>query len=454
MRRLLISLFVLAPAVASANGRPPASIHLHFRPGEQSEIILAATFGALFSNDDGATWRWMCETAIGYGGTYDPDYALSPTGRAFATTFDGLQVDQDACSFQLSTFGESFASQVTTAPNGNILVAMSFQGDAAAVPPIPPDFKLYRSTTDGTSFNAGVTVGTGGEWWQSLEVAPSDSNRVYLTGYRVISGQPKRLLLFRSNDGGQSYSPLAVTTFQTTNRSDLEIAAISKTDPNRLLLRVTWWQDTIGDAFYLSTNGGTSWTKVIEIGDTARGVAFRQNGEAIIGTTQSGIYRSTTGGASFTLVPGSQPNINCLAERDNGELWACTNNYAGAPFDYGVMKTTDMSTWTGVLKFEDITGPLDCPSGTIMKDCCTVHLQACPFEFTPEWCGLRAQLGITADPVGCATVDGAVGPDAPGTGGGDGCCGSAAHPVGMGVLITLVGMGLGIGRRRRRSQAL
>ena len=449
MKRALSIVVVCALAgTAWANGRPPAAINLHVRPGQQDQLVLAATFGALFSSDNGATWRWMCETAIGYGGTYDPDYAVSPTGRVFATTFDGLQVKQDDCVFMPSAFGATFAAQVAVAPNGNVIVARSFPGDETVTPPLPPEHKVFRSTNDGASFNAGVMVTTGQPWWASLDVAPSDPNRVYLTGYKVMTGQPKTLLFYRSDDGGLTFDPMPIGTFEVTDRSDLEIAAISKTDPDRLLMRVTWWMETIGDAFYLSTNGGTSWTKVLEVADLAHAVTFRQNGEAIIGTSQSGTYRSATGAAPYNLLPDPQPDLSCLRERENGELWGCTNNYAAPPFDYGLMKTTDLTNWTGVMRFQDITGPVACAAGTIMQDCCTVHVAACPFQLTPEWCGLRAQLGITANPIECATVDGGLLPDAAGTGGGGGCCGAGAQPVGVGVLTALVALGLG---RRRRS---
>src|SRR5687767_14662124 len=92
MRRLA-TLAVLAAmtAGASANGRPPQTMTLNFKRGNDLEIVAGLTFGALISHDGGATWLWMCEAAIGYGGVYDPDYELVPSGAVFATTFDGLR---------------------------------------------------------------------------------------------------------------------------------------------------------------------------------------------------------------------------------------------------------------------------------------------------------------------------------------------------------------------------
>jgi len=257
-------------------------------------------------------------------------------------------------------------------------------------------------------------------------------------------------LFYRSDNGGQDYTPLAVDAFEVTGRSDLQIAAISTSDPDRALMRVTWWNPSgvVGDAFWLTVNAGQSWVKVLETNDNARGAVFRANGDAVIGTFRSGIYQSTNQGQSFNLLPEPQPDVYCLREAPNGELWACTNNLDLPPQNYGVMKTTDLTTWTGVMRYEDdIVGPVDCAVGTLQQDCCTVHTAACPFMTTPEWCFLRSQLGITADPIVCDAPDASmVGGEAPVKPGS--CCGAGTQPAGVGFLIAIVGFALT--RRRRR----
>jgi MYXO-CTERM domain-containing protein len=88
-------------------------------------------------------------------------------------------------------------------------------------------------------------------------------------------------------------------------------------------------------------------------------------------------------------------------------VWACTRNYGDAsnPGDgFGIMKTTDLATWTGVLKYEDIQAPVSCAAGTVQKDTCE----------TQRWCGVAQQLGITSTAIDCSVVtpDGPP-PDAP-----------------------------------------
>src|SRR4051812_15404808 len=90
--------------VANGNGRPPLTTGVHFRPGDPHSLYVATTFGLLISHDDGCTFRWVCETNIGYGGIFDPLYEVTADGSIFATTFTGLRVSRDGgCSFTTVT---------------------------------------------------------------------------------------------------------------------------------------------------------------------------------------------------------------------------------------------------------------------------------------------------------------------------------------------------------------
>jgi hypothetical protein len=60
---------------AAANGRDPYISTIQWRPGMEQQVMVGATFGLIRSDDGGATWKWYCERTVGYGGTYDPDYA-------------------------------------------------------------------------------------------------------------------------------------------------------------------------------------------------------------------------------------------------------------------------------------------------------------------------------------------------------------------------------------------
>jgi hypothetical protein len=215
-------LALAAPAVA--NGRFPAAVTITFRDGHPQEAIAGATFGALVSYDGGTTWRWICEQAIGYGGAYDPDYAFSDAGTIFATTFDGLKANRNACTFDATPLGQAFVAQVE--PEGTaVLAAMSD----------PADAKIYASANDGVSFPTSTSPGMNNDFWTSLAHAPSDAQRVYLTGSRIAAAP----LLFTSTTGGGAFSPMATTGMTLSANSHVTIVGVALTSlPVPTVMRV------------------------------------------------------------------------------------------------------------------------------------------------------------------------------------------------------------------------
>jgi uncharacterized protein (TIGR03382 family) len=446
MSRLILLGALLAGFAGSAlaNGRAPGSSTINFQRGNESHIAAGMTFGIVLSQDNGATWSWMCEDAIGYGGNYDPDYAFTASGSIFATTFDGLKVNRDGCVYGASVLSPGaptrFFSTVTVASDGTIYAANTDEADG----------KIYKSTDDGVTFPTSAAIaGSTKTWWQSLEVAPSDPSVVYLSGYRFISGQPKDFFLLRSANAGTSFTALPGSGTSTPNgiavmsSSVIEIAGISKTNPDVVYVRVTLSDNAITDTIYRSTNGGQSWTKILEL-QGAIAFVVRANGDLVAGTQAKGSYVSTNQGGNGVIGTDwaelvNAPHINCLGENSAGEVWACTQNYGAVPLtdEFGIMKSTNLITWTGVLKFQDLKEPTTCPSGTVQKDKCDTNL----------WCGLCAQLGCNANRV-CAVAD-AGPPDGVFVNEPEGCCSTGSDGIpGLLVLGLAVAM---VSLRRRRS---
>jgi uncharacterized protein (TIGR03382 family) len=197
------------------------------------------------------------------------------------------------------------------------------------------------------------------------------------------------------------------------------------------------------DGLYRSINGGTSWTK-IHSQQTPISVLLRRNGELVVATASTGAVKSVNGGPWIPLV--NAPHISCLAENTAGEVWACTANFGSPslPADgFGIMKTTDLATWTGVARYQDIKEPVACPTSTVQYQKC---------DRNPNldiWCGLCTQLGC--DPKRECPSD-ADGPPGDGLPPSDkkGCCqsGGEAAPgaVALGGVVFVV-----LRRRRRRT---
>src|SRR5262245_25585198 len=147
---------------ASANGRPPGTSSIHFRRGLPQEIAVGLSFGLLVSRDGGATWHWMCEDAIGYGGIYDPDYVFTSSGALLATTLDGLRVMRDGCTF--GPIGSKFVSAVAQGPDGKLYHATVDTPSTTN----PGDSSIYRSDDDGAHGPAGGDL---------LQAAPASGER-------------------------------------------------------------------------------------------------------------------------------------------------------------------------------------------------------------------------------------------------------------------------------------
>src|SRR5262249_38658504 len=101
--RSIVVMLALA-GVADANGRAPVTNGIWFHPTDPHALYVRSTFGLLISHDDGCTFDWICEDNIGYGGVFDPKYAIGGDGAIFAATEHGLRVSRDGgCSFSTAT---------------------------------------------------------------------------------------------------------------------------------------------------------------------------------------------------------------------------------------------------------------------------------------------------------------------------------------------------------------
>src|SRR5437879_1853679 len=131
MRPALVLALALAASAAHAGGRAPLTNGVYFRAGDPHSLYVRTTFGLLISHDDGCTMRWVCETAIGYGGLFDPKYAIATDGTIFATTFSGLRVSRDGgCTFttNASLPADTWIDALELAPSGEVWIGTATSG--------------------------------------------------------------------------------------------------------------------------------------------------------------------------------------------------------------------------------------------------------------------------------------------------------------------------------------
>ncbi|HEY0254242.1 MAG TPA: hypothetical protein VGC41_22090, partial [Kofleriaceae bacterium] len=263
----------------------------------------------------------------------------------------------------------------------------------------------------------------------------------------------KQFLLFTSANGGSTpFTEMSQTGLLASNFSAMDVVGISPTDPKTVYLRINLETGTSGDSIYKSTDAGATWTKILTTND-AFGLVFlaRSNGDLIAATKTSGAQVSTNGGTTWTPLV-NPPHISCLVENHGThDVWACTENYdsIGITGDgFGIMKTTDYASWTGVQRYQDISGVVQCDAATPQAAQCVSSYQGQP----SVWCCLEAQLGITDTSVDCTGANSCAftGDSAENVTVSEpkGCCNTGGS--GAGYALLAAGTGALLWRRRKR----
>jgi hypothetical protein len=444
MKRLPLAIAALAlgAATAHANGRYPSAKSISPKPGSDQDIIVGTTLGAMITHDDGAHWYWICEQNVGYGGVFDPKYEIAADdGTIYATTQNGLRVSRDGgCTFEtarLRGFGQPgwpddlWMDALDVAPDGTVWIGTTETGLPNAV---------YKSTDHARSFEKiGLETGTG--WWKSLDVAPSDGNRIYVTGYEIAP--TPRAFIERSVNGGQDWEELPLTDVQVVAEDKVLLLGVDPTNADIVYLRAG---DSAGpgkDRVYRTANGGTTWTEVLATDRVVVGFVVLGDGTVLVQGPQpmegeSGcLWRSTDGGNTFggcETGPGAsyynRDVMKCLATREDGTLFACSANWD--PNFATVMRTKDGAPLTKSFRFNELSGALQCPSGTPQHDVCELRY----------WPGFAEQYGITGP------VDAGVGGDDDG-GGSKGCCDAGADGGSTALLVGIAFLAFSVERRRR-----
>ncbi len=435
MQRVVGLAVVLAAAAAYANGRGPLTNGIYFKPGDVHSLYVRSTFGLLISHDDGCTMNWFCEGDVGYGGNFDPKYAVATDGTIFATTFSGLRVSRDdGCSFttNASLPPDTWIDALDIGPTGEVWVGTASSG-------APND--IYASTDNGMTFQSrGMLSGT--IWWKSVKVARSNPQRIYVGGYEVAGTLPDGGMaplahLAHSDDDGANWteSPLAGVLY-----SSVPTVIVSAVDPqNADVLFVTsiGANPPNGDRVYRSTDAGATLTEVLATTDPVRDIVIRDAQTVLVATQLGGSFVSTTAGQSFQPM-ASPPQLNCLGQRDDGVLIGCGANWQ--PDYMAVAKSADgAQSWQKVWRFVELYGPLQCPAGTPEHDTCGDQL----------WPNLAAQFACTGP--SCGAFQGQVygaGPTpdtAPPAKKKTGCCDAGGAPG----LLWAGLVALWLGRRRK-----
>ena len=417
LARLAALITTLVPALAHANGASiPDTAEFHPQSPTPGDLAMNATFGFLFSGDDGAHWGWTCHEAIIGTVSLTPRTYRNPSGAMFAAVPLGLAVQPDKSLWRTTDRGCNWLSIASLANDAVLGLAFDASGNralAAGTDASVTTGLAWISSDGGATFGAPI-VSRPGQYLTSALIAPSDPQRLYVTG---LKPSPAAASVLRSMDGGSNWTEFPFSTGPDTVR----LLAISPTNADLVWLR----QDSTMDRVLVSTNGAATFRALLTIPADVTGFALTEGGNrAWVATRTTGGVYSASGGGPFVHLSGA-PNPRCLTSH-GAEVFACANPYGD---DFAAGRTTDGVVWTTAMSFARIGAPISCPAGSSSADVCE-----------PLWPGIDLKIhGAAPTPT----------PTPPGTGHKRGCSCSVDHGS-PGMLPGLLALAALLARRSRR----
>ncbi len=400
---LLRALMALAACITSgplalANGAFPLSGQFLANPTDPDQLIMRGNFGLVVSRDGGASFSWLCETGMGYE-NIEPPMALLASGSILLAVPGGIsRSDASWCDFTL-------ASGITA----NVVDVSIERGTPQAALAVSYDLgtrssELWSSSDDGQSF---APISTFDDFQiTSVDVAASDSDRIYVSGRTVPGGAGS---LLRSDDHGANWDAYDVPFLIP---SQPYIAAVHPDDPDTVYVR----RNGIPGTLWVTHNGGQSFEMILKLTGPLKAFALSPDGQELLaGSMGDGLLRADAESPVFERV--ACDGVQCLSWTDAG-LFSCgdliINRYmVGSSSDQG--ESFDTVLWPSC-----VPGPLECPDGTSIATCgddwpmvqTQFHTSECSDAATLPAnlaCFATAGAGGATDSAGAAGAGGAAG---------------------------------------------
>jgi hypothetical protein len=444
----------LAPRQGRANGRLPGANRILAPSQFPNLVIVRATYGILPSMDDGTTWSFLCEDALGLPetATIDPALALTSSGALVAGISPqppGLDVsNDDGCSWTCAggpLAGQAIADLAVrpNAPDSVVALTATFNlidGGTTA------SSQVFESTDDGANWTALGTPIDPSVIVTTVDVAASDPNRLYVAGTRGF-GTARTASLFESTDDGATWTerPLPADPALV---APAYIAGVDPANADRVYVRTSSPSELL-----VTDDGGQSFQSVLSLHGLMQGFALSPDGATIYaGGQDDGLYVGDSTALAFTQV--STVHVQCLATRGS-ELWACADDQETGGFIAGV-STDQGATFTAKLHLGSVSAPVACGPAPAGAFACGADAGGSQCSGMP-FANLCMNLGCAADASAPAsgmkgTADGG---EAGGASGGSSCrCSLAGHaepaPIAPGAVA--LGVILLHARRRRRAR--
>jgi MYXO-CTERM domain-containing protein len=477
------SAVLFAFPAGAGDGLFPASRQIVFSPTDPNVVVGMTTYGLLPSQDNGKTWAYVCEGALGlYNGYEEPELTLTANGLVVGLLGpqSGLSVSKNlGCNWNCvggGLAGQQIADVIARpdAPHSVLALTKTFN-DAGAYS------QVFQSTDDGNTWSALGAPLDATFLAETLGLVVGDPTTIYVTGERNY-GAARTASLFVSRDGAATWTEHPVPQFDPTSEQNVLMAAVDPGDGYRVYLRSRALSGGGSSNLYMTTDGGNSFVVaktfvyprpqvVTDYGELMSFALSPDGSKVYVGSPPDGLWMASRGNLNFTQV-NANVRIQCLATRNatsGPELWACSDELSGfiigRSTDDGAFFEVKMATVTS------LKGPLSCsPSATATGACgvdggassvcnCTDYTNLCSYTEQVNSC-----LGCGQGPEGgsasadaAATADTGTGDAAAGARAGvrsSGCgCSTVGSSRPAGPLADLALAGLALTRRRARRAA-
>ncbi len=426
----------LVASDAHANGRFPSAEQLVVDPGDPNHITVQVTYGFIHTRDAGRTWTWTCEDAAFYGGELDPPIALLDGGVLIAGVFDGLVVaSPDSCNLGFAPglenrfFVDVSASKVD--PRRAIAISSNGLGMNTF------DTRLWASGDAAASWAQAGTSLPDDFLALTADVAPSNEQRVYVSGFQILSSTNYVGSLARSSDGGQTWEIVPIPG--SANNSGPYLAAVDPTNADRIYLRL----DSELGTLLVSDDAGDTWDTVYTASSRLLGFALSPDGAQVrVGSETDGIHAASTTDLAFSQI--NTLGTRCLTWHKD-VLYACAKE-AFAGFTIG--KSLDGGQTFEAIHHLQCLGGVDpkCPEETTtVGQKCTGKWAAQEQILQTDTCPIPSQGGGGAGGGGSGDESDGCGCRAAGDDGGDD---TAVY------ILLVAGAAMLLRHRARRSSAL
>lgn len=353
---LSFAAFCAAARSARANGTFPAVNQLVADPQDPSRLVLRSTFGLLFSQDGGKTWDWDCEGGLGYTNTLPPVALLSGGGVVLGVPGGVARGEFAGCDFGHAAGLSSDGADVS-----------AVRGDMGHVVALSVDYaahvsQVWESADSGRTF-AAISATIPDFTATTLDVAPSDSKVLYVSGMPQAAGATGQLLT--SLDHGGSF--VAHDVPGSTGLGWPYIAAIDPLRPERIYVRLA----DVPGRLLVSDDGGESFLSPLTVDYELQAFALSPDGKTVVvSSPASGTFRASSEELKFQRV--SCTGVSCLMWNTAG-LFAC-----GEPTinGFAVGRSADQGqSYTRLLDFSCIKPSFNCSASSSVGAKCPAEWQ-------------------------------------------------------------------------------